>query len=143
MKRPRSRRKSVGAGRGLTKRRRWRNEERIPDHSPSGDYREGSRDQGEPEHAGVPGGSEGDQDGNQGSGADDFQGEGAFGAHGHLSGERAAEGKVCRLSSGLEEGVRAVAFGREDARVRAEFVETQLSAISRQLSAKAAAIRAS
>src|SRR5215469_6394573 len=123
----------------MKKRRRWRNEERIPDHSPSGDYRKGSRDQGEPEHAGVPGGSEGDQDGNQGSGADDFQGEGAFGAHRHLSWERAPARKVCGLPRGLEEGVRALAFRREDAGVRAEFVTEQLSAISRQLSAKAAA----
>ena len=33
--------------------------------------------QGKPEHAGLPGCAEGDQDRDQASGADDFQGEGA------------------------------------------------------------------
>src|SRR5580765_8628715 len=107
----------------MKKRRRWRNEERIPDHSPSGDYRKRSRDQGEPKHLGVPGGSQGDQNGNQGSGADNFQGESAFRAHGHLSGKRATPRKIRGLSSGLEEGVRALALGRENAGVRAEFVK--------------------
>ena len=37
--------------------------------------------------------------------------------------EGAAAGKVCRLPSGLEEGVRAAAGRREDAGVRAEFVK--------------------
>src|SRR5580765_5668737 len=110
----------------MKKRRRWRNEERIPDHSPSGDYRKGSRDQGEPEHTCVPGGSKGDQDGNQGSGAVDFQSESTFGAHGHVSRERTAAWEVCWLPSGLEEGLRSVAQRREDAGVRAEFVRKQI-----------------
>ena len=37
--------------------------------------------------------TEGDQDGNQGSGADDFQSESALGAHRHVSGKRAAARK--------------------------------------------------
>ena len=45
----------------------------------------------------------------------------AFGAHRELSGQRAAAGKVCRLSSGLEESVCAVEVRRKDAGVRAEF----------------------
>src|SRR5579864_7898416 len=117
----------------MKKRRRWRNEERIPDHSPSGDYRKGPSHQGKPEHAGIPGGSEGDQDGNQGSGAVDFQSESAFRAHGHVSGKRAASRKVRGLPSGLEEGLCAVALRREDAGIRAEFVGSyQLSAVSYQ-----------
>ena len=37
-------------------------------------------------------------------------------------GKERRRGQVCRLPSGLEEGVRAVAGRREDAGVRAEFV---------------------
>src|SRR5690349_20953048 len=106
----------------MKKRRRWPDEIRIPDHSPAGDYRKRFGHQGKSEHAGFSGGDEGDQDGNQGSRADDFQGEGAFGAYGDVSGERAAAREVRGLPSGLEEGVRAVALRREDAGVRAEFV---------------------
>src|SRR5579862_6638346 len=120
-----SRSRNVAAGSVMKKRRRWPDEKRIPDHSPSRDYREGPDDQGKSEHSGLPGGSEGDQDGNQGSGADDFQSEGAFRAHGHISGKRAAARKVCRLPSGLEESVRAIAQWREDAGVRAEFVRSR------------------
>src|SRR5271166_3226371 len=106
----------------MKKRRRWPDEIRIPDHSPSRDYREGPGHQGKPEHAGLPGGAQGDQDGNQAGGADDFQGESAFRTHGDVSGERAAARQVRGLPSGLEEGVRAVAGRGEDAGVRAEFV---------------------
>src|SRR5580765_645800 len=118
---------SGGDGRGPIKRRRWRNEIRISDYSPSSDYREGPGHQGKPEHAGLPGGTESDQDGNQASGTDDFQGESALRAHRHVCGKRAAAREVCRLPSGLEEGVRAVAVRREDAGVRAEFVRAAIS----------------
>ena len=85
--------------RGMKKRRRWPDEIRLSDPSPSGDHGKGPGHQGKPEHAGLPGGAEGDQDRDQGSGAVDFQGEGAFGAHRKLSGERAAPRQVCRLPS--------------------------------------------
>ena len=64
-----------------------------------------------------------DEDGNQASGAVDFQSESAFGPHCHLSGERAAARKVCRLSSRLEEGVCTLEGRREDAGIRAEFIK--------------------
>src|SRR6185437_8844891 len=109
-------------------------EDHISDYSPAGNYREGPGHQGKPEHAGLPGFAQGEQDGDQRSGAGNLQSESELGAHGELSGERAAARKVCRVSSGLEEGVRKIAGRREDAGVRAEFVNSiQLSAISHQL----------
>src|SRR5580692_13060100 len=111
----------------MKKRRRWPDEIRIPDSSASGDYRERSCHQGKPEHAGFSSGDGGDQDGNQGSGAGDFQSESAFRSDRHLSGKRTAAGKVCRLPSRLEEGVRAAEGWREDAGVRAELVEALLA----------------
>src|SRR5579885_202181 len=111
-----------GGGRGMTKRRRWRNEVGIPDSSPSGDYREGPDHQGEREHARVPGGQAGDQDRNQGGRAVDLQGEGRFGAHGQLPGKTAAPRAFRGLPSGLEKGVRAPEGRREDAGVRTKFV---------------------
>ena len=51
-----------------------------------------------------------------------FKVKSLFRAHGDVSGKRTAAGKVCRLPSGLEEGVCAAAGRREDAGVRAEFV---------------------
>ena len=50
----------------------------------------------------------------------DLQSEGGLGAHRELSGQRAPPGKVCRLPSGLEEGICTAEGGREDAGVRAE-----------------------
>src|SRR4029077_17967224 len=102
-----------GAGRDMKKRRRWRNEIGIPDSSPSRDYGKGPGHQGKREHARVPGGEAGDQDGDQGSRAVDLQSEGGLGAHRELSGKRAAPRTFRRLSPGLEEGVRAVEGRRE------------------------------
>src|SRR5579872_1598480 len=145
MKRRRSRHMSGVGVRGMKKRRRWRKpnqyEIRISNHSASGDYREGPGYQGKPEHAGLPGGAEGDQDGNQGSSADDFQSESAFSAYGDVSGKRAAARKVRRLPSGLEEGVRAVAVRREDAGIRAEFVRVTARRSSRFLNPRFARVR--
>src|ERR1700693_2709722 len=108
----------------MRKRRRWTKQYEIrrPDYSPSSDYRKGPGHQGKPEHAGISGRTEGHEDGNQAGGAADFQSEGAFRAHRYVCGKRAAAREVRGLPSGLEEGVRAVAGGREDAGVRAEFV---------------------
>ena len=49
-----------------------------------------------------------------------FQGEGGYGAHREFRGQGTAPRQVYRLSSRLEEGVRAAEGGREDARVRRE-----------------------
>src|ERR1700756_4367545 len=124
----------------MKKRRRWRNEIGLRNSSPSCDYRKGPGHQGEREHTRVPGGKAGDQDRDQGSGAVDFQSEGRFGAHRELPREGKAPRTFRGLPSGLEKGVRAVEDRREDAGVRAEFVR-QRSAVSRQLSVKAAADR--
>src|SRR5579862_218015 len=110
------------SGRGTKKRRRWPDEIGISDSAASGHHREGPCDQGKPEHAGVPGGPEGNEDGDQGSSADDFQGESALGSYSYLSGQRAPARKVCRLPSGLEKGVRSFEVRRKDAGVRAELV---------------------
>ena len=66
-----------------------------------------------------------DQDRNQTGRAVHLQGEGAVRAHRQLSGQRAPPGKVRRLSSGLEEGIRTAEVGRKDAGVRAELVVSQ------------------
>src|SRR5581483_2085522 len=81
---------------------------------------------GEPEHPGVPGSEQGDQDGNQASGADDFQGESSFHSHCELPRQGTAAGKVCRLPSRLEKSLRAVKGRREDAGVRTEPVRQTL-----------------
>ena len=70
----------------------------------------------------------------------DFQSEGRLGAHGELSRQRAPPRKFRGLPSGLEKSIRAFEGWREDAGVRAELVR-QRSAVSRQLSVKAAAGR--
>src|SRR5437879_2475343 len=111
----------------MKKPRRWPDEIRIPDHSASCDHRKRFGHQGEPEHAGLSGGAQGDEDRDQGSCAKHFQGESAFGAHGDVSGKRTAARKVCRLPSRLEEGLRKAAQRREDAGVRAEFVGSKQS----------------
>ncbi len=58
-------------------------------------------------------------------------------AHRDVSGKRTSAREVRGLSPGLEEGICTAALRREDAGVRAEFVKSQLSALSRQLSVKA------
>src|SRR5262249_19839322 len=102
------------------KRRRWRNEVALSDHSPSGNHGKGARGEGNSGYAGFPGGPNSNQDGNQGSGAGHLQSEGGLGSHSEFSGKRAAARQFRRLSSGLEEGVRKIEIGREDARVRTE-----------------------
>ena len=129
----RRRRLLRGSACGMKKRRRWPDEIRIPDHSPSGDHRKRFGDQGKPEHAGLPGGSGSDEDGSEAGGADDFQSQSAFRPHGDVSGKRAAAREVCRLSTRLEEGVCTAAGGREDAGVRAEFVRQQKAGSSGSL----------
>ena len=64
----------------------------------------------------------------------DFQSEGAFGPHRDLSGKRAAARQICRLSSRLEESVRAAEVRRKNAGVRAESYKSagQFSAVSFQ-----------
>src|ERR1700741_964611 len=124
----------------MKKRRRWRNEVGLRNSSPSGYYGKGPGHQGKREHARVPGGEAGDQDRDQGSGTVDFQSESRLGAHRELPREGTAPWTFRGLPSGLEEGVRAVEGRRKDAGVRAEFVR-QRSAVSRQLSGKAAADR--
>src|SRR6267143_3888182 len=104
----------------MKKRRRWRNEIGLPDSSPSGDYGKGPGHQGEREHARVPGGEAGDQNGDQGSCAVDLQSEGGLGAHGELSRKRTAPRTFRGLSPGLEESVCAAQGRREDAGVRTE-----------------------
>src|ERR1700758_2901030 len=108
--------------RGVRVRRRWRNEIRISDHPPPGDHRKRPGDQGKAEHTGIPGRAEGYEDRDQGSCAGDLQSESGFGADGELSGQGTSAGQVCRLPSGLEEGIRSAAFRREDAGIRTEFV---------------------
>src|SRR5690348_7404419 len=98
----------------MKKQRRWPDEVRIPDHSPSGNYGKRFGHQGKPEHAGLSGGAQGDEDGNQRSGADHFQGESAFRTHRDLSGKGTAAWEICRVPSGLEESLRAIAVRRKD-----------------------------
>src|ERR1035438_2412452 len=124
-KRKRNRR-GVRARRRL--RRRWPDEIRLSDYSEAGDHGKRSWDQRDPEHAGISGGTEGDEDRNQGSGAGDLQSKSRFGAYRELSGKRTAAGQVYRLPSGLEEGIRALEEWREDAGVRAESVIQSLVA---------------
>src|SRR5260370_20090321 len=109
----------------MKKRRRWPDEIRIPDHSASGDHRKRFGHQGEPEHAGLSGGAQSDQDGDQGSGAKHFQGESALRAHGDVSGKRTAAREVCRLPSRQAEGLRKAAKRRGNAGVRAEFAASR------------------
>ena len=63
-----------------------------------------------------------DEDRSEAGGADDFQSESSLCPHGDVSGKRAAARQVCRLPSGLEEGVCAAAGRGEDAGIRPEFV---------------------
>src|SRR5215468_6840960 len=123
------------AARVMKKPRRWRNEIRVSNSSPSGNHGKGTGHQGTREHVGVPGGKGSHEDRNQGGGAIHLQGEGRFRTHGELSGQGAPARTFRRLSSGLEESVRAFEVRRKDAGVRAKLV-TKHSALSIQHSAK-------
>ena len=60
------------------------------------------------------------QDRNQTGRAVHLQSEGAVRTHGKLSGQRASSRKVRRLSTGLEEGIRAIKVRRKNAGIRTE-----------------------
>src|SRR5437773_12576155 len=106
----------------MKKRQRWPDEICVSDYSPTGDYGKRFSDQGKPEHAGIPGGFEGDQNRDQGSRAERVKGESRFGGDGKRSGQGTTAREIRRIPGGLEEGIWAVEIRREDAGICAKFV---------------------
>ena len=93
-------------------------------------------------HAGLRSGREGDQDGNQEAVQTIFKVKVDSVRTANFRGQGAPPRQVHRLPSGLEEGVRAVEGGRENARVRAEPVD-QLSQFGGQTHADGRAEKSS
>src|SRR3989449_10389109 len=106
----------------MKKRQRWPDEICVSDYSPTGDYGKRFSHQGKPEHAGVPGGFEGDQNRDQGSRAERGQSESRFGADGKISGQGKTAREIRWITAGMEEGGSAAENRREDAGICAEFV---------------------
>src|SRR5207253_8671339 len=104
----------------MKKRQRWPDEICVSDYSPAGDYGKRFSDQGKPEHAGIPGGFEGDQNRDQGSRAERVQGKSGFGPDCELPRQRTAAREIRRIPPGLEESIRAAEIRREDAGIRSE-----------------------
>src|SRR5271165_7419390 len=106
--------------------RRWRNEVGVSDYSPPGHHRKGSGRKGNRSDAGLRSRGQGQQDGDQAGGTEHFQGESGLGAHCQLRRQGAPSRQICWISPRLEEGVCAAEGGREDARIRGEFVSARL-----------------
>src|SRR5437763_16353029 len=98
----------------MKKRQRWPDEICVSDYSPAGEYGKRFSDQGKPEHAGIPGGFEGDQNRDQGSRAERAQGESRIGADGKLSRQGTTARKSRQPPGGLEESIGAVEIRRKD-----------------------------
>src|ERR1035437_3862065 len=98
--------------------RRWRNEIGLSGPAPPGHYRKGSRGKRNRIDPGFRSFPQGDQNGDQAGGAEHFQGESGFGADRQFCRQRASAWQVYGLSSRLEESLRAVEGGPEDARIR-------------------------
>src|SRR5436309_13328961 len=99
----------------MKKRQRWPDEICVSDYSPSGDHGVRFSHQGKPEHAGVPGGFEGDQNRDQRSREERVQSETRFGADGKLPGQGTAAWGIRWILAGVEEGTGSAEIRREDA----------------------------